>query len=247
MPESNLFSNLVQHPCFPSLASAGTHAIQLWISEIRVVNDGQQCDPRTALLFGWAYPIVPGPPPGRWYGNNVEFKAIGSEKSRLFQFRVRRLSAYVPSSTILAVTDALATGGTLAEVSSRADISALPTDLASLRSARAETNQTVVQSPIVLETTDAIRRLVEHSRPESSPVAGTLGYAATARLVDKDLLIRSRVPGDQLHNRRKLLDRCEPSTKRRYRSGIRSKRCWKNRRLRITGLSVRRCLRTVIS
>ncbi len=52
----------------------------------------------------------------------------------------------------------------------------------------------MVQSPIVLETTDAIRRLVEHSRPESSPVAGTLGYAATARLVDKDLLIRSRVP-----------------------------------------------------
>ena len=52
----------------------------------------------------------------------------------------------------------------------------------------------MVQSPIVLETTDAIRRLVEHSRPESSPVAGTLGYAASARLVEKDLLSKSLIP-----------------------------------------------------
>ena len=101
MRESNSFSNLAQHPCFPALSSAGTYTIQLWIGEIRVVNDGQQSDPRTALLFGWAYPIVPGPPMGRWYGNSVEFKAIGSGKeSPAFQFRVRRLSAYLTSSSI---------------------------------------------------------------------------------------------------------------------------------------------------
>ncbi len=184
------FADLPKHLGFPGLRRQGLYSIVLFVGQVRGPTSPGAKDSVPTIMFGWTFPVASAPKADKWYTNKVQFEKVVGEH----ECGVRRLSCYLSSGGVLSFAKAISNGCSLDEVSSALRIDSLPEELREVRLCGVASGERVFQPPIILRPSDVTSRLLNHLRPESSPVADAVAYCASTRLLKKRALLESLAP-----------------------------------------------------